>query len=126
MNLNVVPEYNFLNSNKNIIIRETGISRILENLPFNINSLADHRKESDMSMNVMPRISGLNRAIDDLETVVSLLRSGSSINNKLPKLVDSIRDLAVLRIASENLISSEDILWNQVSDSMSKNISIVK
>jgi len=120
MNLHITPEYNFLNSKKDIVIRETGISRILENLSINgnINSIADHCKESNMSTKIMPRISGINRAIDDLETVVSLIRSSNSMDGKFLQLLDSVRDLAALRVASENLISSEEIDWNVVSERM--------
>ena len=118
MTIHITPEYNFLNSKKDVVNRETGISKVLEKLSFNvnINPIADHRSESDMSTEIMPRITGLNRAIDDLETTVSMVRSSSSIDNQFLKLVDSVRNLAALRVASENLISSEKIEWNQASE----------
>ena len=97
MSLRINHNVSALNSHRNLAANQTRMSRTLERLSsgLKINRASDGPASLVISEQMRAQIAGLNQAVDNSETAVSLIQTTEANMSEIANLLTSIRQLAI-------------------------------
>lgn len=97
MSLKINHNISAINSHRNLQANQAQMSKTLERLSsgLKINRAADGPASLVISEQMRAQIAGLNQAIDNSETAVSLVQTAEANMNEISHLLTSIRQLAI-------------------------------